>query len=394
MSRLVIIDETIIKQINYGNADVAKAMRDLVRGRAEIWMTRAAYGALHLDAEQRLISELDINYPIQDRSIEKYERRVADVRGTGGGRQVRPEETAALALDKGGELLTANSKLANAYRNIGSVAPESFGFTALPEVMPSDINYNVGRRLLGLRDLNITALGKIVPGAKPAPAATSSGPRTKGGALTTKTITQQVGDPLEAPEEHGLSATGDAKFQGGTVALQVANFALQKINDMIQKRRFDEKMARVMPGVESTLKANPHLGVLFLVYYSRGSKPEASAIDPVLVFQDLRVAYGLTEWDARRKFDSADQIAIQGQGEQVGRTLWFPPREPVSISQLPTPFPKAGLATFVPGKEKVTRVKFSMAFGFDDKARSREWLNVTKDVRPRFLYLTPPDEIT
>jgi hypothetical protein len=79
----------------------------------------------------------------------------------------------------------------------------------------------------------------------------------------------------------------------------------------------------------------------------------------------------------------------------VGDRIWLKPRAPMDIKRLKLPFGAtiAGLATFVPGKEKLVRVKFSGTAGFDDKWFSKEELNVPAGMTPRFYYLWPPDKI-
>ena len=67
----------------------------------------------------------------------------------------------------------------------------------------------------------------------------------------------------------------------------------------------------------------------------------------------------------------------------------------MDITRLKLPFGAtiAGLATFVPRKEKLVRIKFSARAGFDDRLFSKDELNVPGGMKPRFYYLWPPEKI-
>jgi hypothetical protein len=39
MSRVIVIDKSVIDQIDVGNADMARVVRNLVASKAQIWMT-------------------------------------------------------------------------------------------------------------------------------------------------------------------------------------------------------------------------------------------------------------------------------------------------------------------------------------------------------------------
>src|SRR5262249_55526389 len=99
---------------------------------------------------------------------------------------------------------------------------------------------------------------------------------------------------------------------------------------------------------------------------------------------------------ALRSIADQPQMSGGGPGESIGDKIWKRPKAPLDISRLKLPFgtTAAGIAAFLPGKEKVTKVKFSVLFGFDDRMRSREWLDIPAGVTPRFLYLWPPNEIS
>jgi hypothetical protein len=133
---------------------------------------------------------------------------------------------------------------------------------------------------------------------------------------------------------------------------------------------------------------------MLFVYYSQAQGDIESAIDSVTVFDTIEVGYGFSPDDAEREFKSRAHRITPGQGN-VGDAIWIKPQAPMDINRLKLPFgtTAAGLATFVPGKEKLVRVKFSGVSGFDDKLSSRETLTVPAGMTPRFYYLWPPKEI-
>jgi hypothetical protein len=76
MTRLVVFDRSVIDQVNAGNADTARVVRNLAISKARIWMTRADNSRLFRDAEQRLLGELNVNSPLQDINPARYERQM------------------------------------------------------------------------------------------------------------------------------------------------------------------------------------------------------------------------------------------------------------------------------------------------------------------------------
>jgi hypothetical protein len=248
------------------------------------------------------------------------------------------------------------------------------------------------RRLMGLKTLSVLQTAA----AKPKPTPGKGGPSNppSGGARTTETTSSEVGTPIEPVQEHGPNARGDAKFQAATLAFQGIDFVLQRINGAIQARRFEAEWSRWLPQVTRRLNADPQLGALVLISYSKDQGDSESAIDTVTVFQSIQVGYGLNVDDALRDAQSRPRVA-PGRSD-VGDRIWLKPKAPMDIKRLKLPFGAtiAGLATFVPGKEKLVRVKFSGRMGFDDKMFSKEVLNVPAGMTPRFYYLWPPDKIT
>jgi hypothetical protein len=417
MPRIIQIDKTVIDQINAGNAALARVIRNLP-ARSAVWLSFDTYAQLN-EAERRMVDDLGVNHPNTDEHyVKPYRLRLsATLRHTQAmdpkafeGVTPEYEATVALAEAHRAELMTFDTRLSDAYRKVSGadkIAPEMSRITAVS----TPRNYNAGRQVLGLKQLNITPAGAVLPTPQPMTVkidnktvgtydpgsgniVRSDGPRTPGGARTTRKITAQVGEKIEPVEEHGPSAKGDAKFQGATLAFQGANFVLQKINSAIQARRFDDAWNQLRPEVQRRLDDDPQLGAMLFVYYSKGQGDAESAIDTVTVFQPpIKVGYGLNPDDALRDYSSRSQMTA---GAEVGDQIWLKPKAPMDIKRLRLPFGTtvAGLATFVPGKEKLVRVKFAGVSGFDDKLSSRETLDVPAGMTPRFYYLWPPSEVS
>jgi hypothetical protein len=64
MGRVIQIDKTVIDQINSGNADMARAIRNLP-GRSAVWIAHEIYAQLN-DAERRMVDDLGVNHPNSD----------------------------------------------------------------------------------------------------------------------------------------------------------------------------------------------------------------------------------------------------------------------------------------------------------------------------------------
>jgi hypothetical protein len=419
MVRIIQIDKTVIDQINAGNAQLAKVIRNLPP-RSAIWITHEIYAQLN-EAEMRMVDDLGIVHPNTDEHyVNVYRiRGNATLRHTqamdpGAFEGVTPEYEATVATAEAhrAELMTFDKKLSDTYRRVSGVsgatkiAPEMSRISAVS----TPRNYNTGRQVLGLKQLNITPSGAVLPTPQRMTVKVdnktigtydpnsgniirSDGPRTPGGARTTRNITAQVGEKIEPVVEHGPSASGDAKFQGATLAFQGANFVLQKINSAIEARRFENAWSKLQPEVQRRLDDDPQLGAMLFVYYKKGQGDAESAIDPVTVFESIQVGYGLNPDDALREYESRPRMTAT---TEAGDQIWLKPKAPMDIKRLKLPFGTtvAGLATFVPGKEKLVNVKFAGVSGFDDKLSSRATLDVPVGMMPRFYYLWPPDEIS
>jgi hypothetical protein len=179
------------------------------------------------------------------------------------------------------------------------------------------------------------------------------------------------------------------------LGFQGANLIIQAINDRIQARRMKEYWDKLEPNIAARLRDDPSLGVLIVVYYSRRQKVGAeneSPLEHVTVFQSIVPAYGYIKSEALRALATRPPgISAVGEGELLSESHFIPPRQPVDVRKLSTPFPKLGLATFVPGREKLQGVRWRGILGFDDLSETK--LNVPAGMTARFLYLDPPSEI-
>ena len=398
----ILVDKNVITDIARGNAAVSVALTRILESGERVYIARAAYNELLRDSPiqlrmgyELLLKDLKLTTaPAGASSITDRGNFLADNPEKGqpgsvkeygkGNAKDRPADAfvAAEAKALNARLWTLDETFAKKAKSLGiDLARECQikGKSGTEDIFQA-------RRLMGLKPLSILQT-KAAPG-KGGPSSPPSG-----GAGTTETTTSEVGTPIEPVQEHGPNARGDAKFQAATLAFQGIDFVLQKINSAIQARRFEAEWSRWLPEVTRRLNADPQLGALVLISYSKDQGDPESAIDTVTVFQGIQVGYGLNVDDALR--DAQSQPRMAAGRSDVGDRIWIKPRAPMDINRLKLPFGAtiAGLATFVPGKEKLVRVKFSARAGFDDRMFSKDALNVPGGMKPRFYYLWPPDKI-
>src|SRR5882724_9958820 len=285
MPRIIVIDKTVIDQLNKDNKDLAnffnsqRYMNLIINDNAHLWMTAETYAKLNA-AEQQLCKDMEVKPWNSDRfSIDSFRSRTHNTMrfveqwDPDAFKNIAPEHEATIALAFGAaELLTFDQKLAQTYGRLtarlqNKLVPELKSMS----VSNKPIEYHAARRNLGLRALNITPAGAVLPTPgytrvkidgktvgwvtpdKEGFIVAEGGPRTKGGARTIKTITAVVGDhePVQAPKEYGPSIGGDAAMNlGATVVIQGINYVLSKINGPIQQRRFEEDWNRRKPYVD------------------------------------------------------------------------------------------------------------------------------------------------
>ena len=426
MPRTITIDKSAIQQLNTGSLPAARFFTDQYHANPDFQMAESEYQKLNA-AEKQLADDLHVSHFSYNTSAMGSTRDLPNVDSVaryieqldpGVFKTVAPQYEDTVRIAWGGELLTFDPQLATTYTRLTARLPTSVWTPRglVPELANIAVSskppvfYDAARKNLALKPLNITPDGAVHPtpgytrvkmGGKTVGWVTpdregfvvaEGGPRTAGGARTTKKIERVVGDPITAPMEFGPSAKGEAAMGGIVLVLQGINYVLSKINGPIQEERFNAAWDRKKDEFFKRLDEDPQLGAMIFVYYSSYVTHEASVIDGGMAFQDIQIAYGFTPDEALRAYRARDIIVAAGPGNQVGDQIWHKPRAKPDIRrfQLPKGTTVAGLGTFAPGKEKMVRVEYGVLTGFDDRAFSRAELNVPKDFVPRFYYLWPP----
>jgi hypothetical protein len=178
MPRLIVIDKTVIDQLNRDNKDLAKfilhpdGVNYLISGSyaPHYWMTAADYATLN-EADRQLCKDLGVTAGNTDEHYVGSLRRRSDNRmryvaqmDPDAFKNIAPEHEATIALAFGNELLTFDRKLAETYGRLTARLREG----VVPElktmsVSNKPVNYNAARRNLVLRPLKITPSGAIFP---------------------------------------------------------------------------------------------------------------------------------------------------------------------------------------------------------------------------------------
>lgn len=432
-----VIDKSVIDQINRGNYQLAEFLVKLLETRAEVWMTAETYrevtkidrslqigpptvqsdGSYQMNvykdrlqnlrnANAQFIREVGIRYPMQDNYVQRYnQKRMLD------GFNFMTMTTAALAFHLDAELITMDGEFLTTWRKVqGRVIPQLGGLTPVSGA----IDYNRTRRYFNLKPATIAGDNLVVvPDKDPGPPAKLvyadrgpgnpperieppiNGPRTAGGARTMdmkKTIRKEVGEPLTAPQEYGPGARGEAGMQGRIIVLQGLNLLFKYLNGRDNQARFEADWKKLAPEVTATLNDDPSLGALILVNYSKaGTAGDGSVIDAPVTYTFTQVSYGRSRFEARQNIPPGYEARPAGS---TAEEQWIPPKQPLDITKLPTPFPSLALATFVPGKARFINVGFKYRGGFYEHGGSS---NVTAAAdparRPRFLILDPPEKV-
>ncbi|WP_315831501.1 PIN domain-containing protein [Bradyrhizobium prioriisuperbiae] len=412
----VLVDKNVITNLARGNPAIAEALKRCLASGEPIYMSRSAYSELVNDSPIHL--RMGYTSLLRDLKLQVAPDGASSITdrgsfyGDNAAHEPKPNQTGPVkeygngkSKEKPGDAFVAaearalNARLWTMDRNFAKRAA-NLGVTLARECdiqdKRGDEDIAQARRLMGLKPTSMLQNQPAKPiVTKTAPSGPQSANTAKNKATGNEKATKsEVGAPLEAVPEYGPNQAGDAKFQAGTLGLEGVNLLLQKFNNAIQARRFQAEFDKILPEIKRRMADDPQLGALVSVGYSKGPEDSSSVIESVTVFQNIRVGYGLNRADATRDLNSRASM-LPGRSD-VGQELWLKPSAPTDISRLRLPFDTtiAGLATFVPGKEKLVRVAFKGVAGFDDKFFSKEELSVPAGMTPRFYYLWPPDQIT
>jgi hypothetical protein len=398
MSNAIVIDHTVIEQINLGNADAAAALKQHRDARGEIWMTNEIYRMLaRVQANERLIKDLNIRFPEKDVLIHRDQRQLYGSHLS--------ENSAALAQSKKARVMTADANFANMFRGLGGQS-----IVVNTANARGNLDFNRARGYFGLPKLNLTPNGQLSTVRTPGTIKTNStsqplvkaDPKAviKDGNKTTPVVPKsdvqrngRTGSPVKPVVEHGLKPS--PKTDAVRMSLRGVNWVIQGINDHIQQGRIEERMKQILPTIEETLDRDPTLGVLIVTVFSQRQKVGAehdSPLEHTKGFQYVDYEYGRTQEEAQGKMARQAKMQPAGAGQLVSQKQWIPPQQAPSAKDLPTPFGRSALATFYPGLEELVAVNFSFALGFDDKMKSRIRLNDPQQ-RARFIVMFPPNEI-
>jgi hypothetical protein len=325
MSNIIVIDHTVIEQINHGNADAAAALKRHRDARGEIWMTNEIYRMLaRVQANERLIKDLGVRFPEKDTLIHRDQRQLYNSHLS--------ENTAALAQAKKAPVMTADGSFANMFRGLG-------GQSTLVNTANArgNLDFNRARGYFNLPKLNLTPNGQLSTVRTPGYIKTNStsqplvkaDPKAviKDGNKTTPVVPRpdiqrngRTGSPVKPVVEHRLNPT--PKTDAVRLSLRGVNWVIQGINDYIQQGRIEERMRQIRPTIEETLERDHTLGVLIVTVFSQRQKVGAehdSPLEHTKGFQYIDYEYGRTQEEALAKMARQPQMRPAGLGEYVSQ---------------------------------------------------------------------------
>lgn len=424
----VVIDPTIVPELNAGNEGIANQLIALARANTPLYMTRKLFNELSsVEANEHLLREIGVRVPADDNYAKNsvMQRKLSQM--------VRGDLTSAALVLHLSETLRTDARLMTTDREAASQFQKYYGRVLLVTAgsrVNRGVDYNQARRLLGLMPLVLTANGKVVPapnvrngrtltvrpdgsvaprpkivplpGGTPPPATIDGKPWSPrpepssargGNPVSPKSGQATQVDPKTTPTRPMPTGSRPESGKGIKFVFQGINYIIQGINDSVQKGRFEARWAQLAPGVQAKLAENPTLGALVRVFYYKRAKAGAeneSPMDHTHAFKDIQIAYGVTRDDALASLNSGTQIATAGAGNaMIDDSLFIPPKVALDYTQIPTPYPAEGLATFIPGKAALLSVRWSDEF----RRTGENKLQLPAENEVRFLYLRPPDTI-
>jgi predicted nucleic acid-binding protein len=424
MAEPIIIDTNILTDVSRGNKAVADALNRYVKSGTPVYISRAAYDELVTRAKtpqlgghyREMLSDMRIQIApsgaMADR-VNFYADNIQHTPAPGKPGQIREYDRKNDPTKPGDAFVVAQTKALNGRlwtldADVIKRAPQ-FGVKLAPECsiggMSGPEDPVKGRQLLGLNPKAIGANGMVLPAGTIGGTAgvytvttTGGGGKTSGGGGSAGGTVAYVGVPDNTlPNSVGPSARGEAIVGGIQLAFEGVNFALNLINDHIQKQKVTEALNRIRSAIAKERTENPQKGVLLLFYYTQIQAPEESIIKPGAVFQYVIWGKGPTRDEALQDALSTPTISAgTGRSERkFSQEVWLPPLQKPAITTAKCPFPPVAIGRFFLGnsnKAKFQLVEFNIIGGFDDVVEIS--IDLPNNTNAEFAILKPPTEVS
>ncbi len=419
MPDMTCLDTSCFGEMNRGNKAVAQAIEDLIRSGESVAVPDAVYQELQNTsdpvtraADMQLIKDLNIKVlpkPSLEARGDMYDihsqyqsgdknRQGQDIAGqakkggAGGQDVVVIAQVMYYTKNKPDGIGEVRLFTMERMKNNQSDMRKNYGINFSPKCSINGVGTNTPRvsysevrgYFNNLKPIHISPDGATVMEIKPVPRGGSGG---GGGGTTTITIQPKDPNPGFKGSPADIASRQEALNGGITLGLQIADFGLNKLNDIILKQAIQAELDKI------NLTRNSSQGALVVIYCRRPDSHPDSMIHPGDRFDHLEYGFGVNADDARAKMRATPAIR-PGADEKVAKMVsserWYPPAQPVGVDQLPTPYPKLALAGFAFGKAKLQDVEWNGTFGFDDEG---ETTLTTGNSIPSFFILKPPPEI-
>ncbi len=431
--RIIILDESIMDQVNMGNAEIARRLVQLFHTPGVEIHTPLENYSSRSDADKRALDKNGIELPGTTTDDLRRKWRISLDKAnlvSNGSRSV-----AALALEMklkmGGtsariEIMSVDAAASTGYKTIATLTQETSNIRTVT-VDKRQFNFARAHQLLGLKlpDNINPASGQAQQAPRPRPTVMINGkpaPTINGkpvltvdgkpsvqvqhpGANGAVDIAAKKGNPITInekgkpflpPATNSVGTKAAGKAAAINLGIRGAHALISWLIDDQQKQLFNADWAKKKAYVTGELAAKPSLGALVFAHYSQRQKvgqERDNSEQFSRYFQYVSYEFGRTESEAMRKFHSRKEMNRAGEGANVpDKVAWIPPAMPVDPSKLPTPFPAEALATFVTGRDLVMDVKWKGRAGFDDAGETR--LGTANRLEPLFLVLSAPEYIT
>lgn len=167
----------------------------------------------------------------------------------------------------------------------------------------------------------------------------------------------------------GPSAHGAGKGAGLELLFKGIHLLLNYLNDRKQQSKAQSDLRALEKRIEQDLKSNPAHGVLLTFRYIMDAGNPEAAGSPGYRYTDVMYGRGLNMSEAR--LDQARHPQIK-QGIRPGESYkyeerWVAPTKKSGVAALRRPFRVIGAGSFVQGKAKLEKVKYTTVQDFDDE---------------------------